>query len=188
MEIGDIYIQTSTGCTLTLKDVRHILDLSLNQIYVHMLDRDGYNHFIISGNWKLTKGSLVVARGRLCCSLYRTQAKVCRGQLNAVDDDTPPDLWHERLAHMSKKGLQLLAKQSLISMAKDKSSNPCDYCLFEKQQRVSFQKNSTRKLEKLELIYSNICRPMEVDSLGGNKYLLLSLTTLHERHGYTCCI
>ena len=36
----------------------------------------------------------------------------------------------KRLAHMSEKGLQLLAKQSLIPMAKDKSSNSCDYCLF----------------------------------------------------------
>ena len=44
-----------------LKDVRHIPDLLLNLISVHMLDKDGYNHFISSGNWKLTKGSLVVA-------------------------------------------------------------------------------------------------------------------------------
>ena len=73
---------------------------------------------------------------------------------------------------MSEKGLQLLAKQSIIPMAKNKSSNPCDYFLFGKQHRVSFQKNSTRKLEKLELIYSDVCRPMEVDSLGGNKYFV----------------
>ena len=55
--IGDIFIQTSMECTLMLKDLRHILDLRLNLIFVHMLDNDGYNHFIISGNWKLTKGS-----------------------------------------------------------------------------------------------------------------------------------
>ena len=71
-EIGDICIQTSMGCTLTLKDVRHIPDLLLNRIFVHMLDKDGYNHFINSGNWKLTKGSLVVARGRLYCLLHKT--------------------------------------------------------------------------------------------------------------------
>ena len=52
-----------------LKDVQHIPDLRLNLISVHMLDKDGYNHFISSGNWKLTKGSLVVALGILCCSL-----------------------------------------------------------------------------------------------------------------------
>ena len=70
--IDDIFIQTSMGCTLTLKDVRHIPNLRLNLIFVHMLDKDRYNHFINSVNWKLTKGSLVVARGRLCCSLYKT--------------------------------------------------------------------------------------------------------------------
>ena len=70
------------------------------------------------------------------------------------------------------EGLQLLSKQSLIPMAKEKSSNPCDYCLFGKQHRVSFQKNSTRKLEKLELVYSDVCEPMEVVSLGGNRYFV----------------
>ena len=59
--IGDICIQTSIRCTLTLKDVLHISDLRLNLISVHILDKDGYNHFINSGNWKLTKGSSVVA-------------------------------------------------------------------------------------------------------------------------------
>ena len=93
------------GCTLTLKNVQHIPNWHLNLISMYMLDKDGYNHFISSGNWKLTKGSLVVARGRLCCSLYKTQAKVCGGQLNAVDDDTSPYLWHKLLAHMSEKGL-----------------------------------------------------------------------------------
>ena len=42
--IGNICIQTSMGCTLTLKDVRHIPDLRLNLIFVHMLDKDRYNH------------------------------------------------------------------------------------------------------------------------------------------------
>ena len=70
--IGDICIQTSMGCTLMLKDVQHIPNLCLNLISMHMLDNDRYNHFISSGNCKLTKGSLVVARGRLCCSLYKT--------------------------------------------------------------------------------------------------------------------
>ena len=100
--------------------MRHIPDLCINQIYVHMLDKDGYNHLISSGNLKLIKGSLVVTRGKLCCSLYKTQVKVCRGKINVVDDDTSPNLWHKRPTYMSDKGLQLLAKQSLILMAKDK--------------------------------------------------------------------
>ena len=57
-------------------------------------------------------------------------------------------------------------------MAKDKSSNPCNYCLFRKRHKVLFQKNSTLKLEKLELVYYDVCGPIEVDTLGGNKYVV----------------
>ena len=57
-----------------------------------MLDKDGYSHFISNNDWKLTKGSLVVAWGKLCCSLYKTHVKVCGGQLNAVEDDVSLDL------------------------------------------------------------------------------------------------
>ena len=60
------------------------------------------------------------------------------GQRNAIEDDVSPDLWHIWLTHMNEKGLQLLAKQSLIPMARGKSSNSCDYCLFGKHHRVSF--------------------------------------------------
>ena len=48
--ICDIFIQTIMGCTLMLKDLQHILDLLLNLISVQMLDKDGYIHFINSGN------------------------------------------------------------------------------------------------------------------------------------------
>ena len=48
--IGDICIQTSMEYTLTLKDVRHIPNLHLNLIFMHMLNKDGYNHFISNGN------------------------------------------------------------------------------------------------------------------------------------------
>ena len=118
---------------------------------MHLLDKDGYNHFINSGNWKLTKGSIVVAQGRLCYSLHKTQVKVYEGQLNAIDDDTSPDLWHKLLAQMKKKGLRLLAKQSLILMAKDKSSNPCDYCLFGKQHRVSLKKKLHSEIGEIKI-------------------------------------
>ena len=45
-----------------------------------MLDKDGYNHFVSNGNWKLTKGSLVVARGRLSLSF-------------PLDFDIPQRVW-----------------------------------------------------------------------------------------------
>ena len=51
------------------------------------------------------------------------------------------------------------------------SLKPCDYCLFGKQHRLSFCISSTRKPNVLDLVYSDVCDPIDVESLGGNKYL-----------------
>ncbi|GKV32108.1 hypothetical protein SLEP1_g40737 [Rubroshorea leprosula] len=144
MGVGDICVQTNVGCTLTLKNVRHVPDMRMNLLSAKALDEEGYAHYFRNGNWKLTKGSMVVAKGRACCSLYKTHMKMCGGQLNT----------------------------SLIPMAKGEYVNPCDVCLFGKQHRVSFQKNLTRKENKLDLVYSDVCGPLEVESFDGNKYFV----------------
>ena len=60
--IGDVCIQTDVGCSLTLRDVRHVPDLRLNLISGVALDREGYVNYFGNGKWKLTKGSLVAPR------------------------------------------------------------------------------------------------------------------------------
>ena len=169
--IGDICLVTNLGCQLLLKDVRHVSELRLNLISVGVLDRQGFEHHIGQGKLKLTKGSMLIARANLCSTLYRSYAKVCKNELNSVEDSSP-ELWHKRLGHMSEKGLQVLAKKSLIPFAKGTHKNSCEFCVFGKQHRVSFSKPSTKKENLLELVYSDVCGPMEVESLGRNKYFV----------------
>ena len=114
----------------------------------------------------------MLAGGKICCTLYKTQAKVCKDVVSATQEDFAPNLWHKRLAHMSEKGLQILAKKFFIPFAKGMSLKPCDYCLFGKQHRVSFHIPSTRKPNVLDLVYSDVCGPIDVESLGGNKYFV----------------
>ncbi|KAA8532467.1 hypothetical protein F0562_032500 [Nyssa sinensis] len=120
--IGDVCIRTSVGCMMTLRDMRHVPDLRLNLISGIALDREGYVNYFGNGIWKLTKGSLVVARGKACCALYKTNLKVCRDGLNSIEDGISPNLWHKHLGHLSEKGLQILAKKSLIPFAKGNPS------------------------------------------------------------------
>ena len=169
--IGDIYVRANTGYTLTLKDMRHVSDIHLNLISTHVLDKEGYGNYFCDGNWRLSKGSLVFARGEICCTLYRTQVKLCKDVVSAAQEDSLPNLWHRRLAQISEKGLQILAKKSLIPFAKGTSLNPCD-CLFGKQHRVSFNIPSTRKPNVLDRVYSDVCGPIDVETLGGNKYFV----------------
>ncbi|KAM2983981.1 hypothetical protein FF2_009854 [Malus domestica] len=133
--ICDICLRTNLDCQLMLKDVKYIPDIRLNLISIGTLDRQGYYYHIGEGRLKLTKGLMLVVRAQLCCTLYRSNTKVLKGELNAMEDSSL-NLWHKRLGHRSEKGLQVLAKKSYIPFAKD------------------------------------VCGPMEVKSLGRNKYFV----------------
>ena len=170
--LGDIRVKTTVGCMLTLRNVRHIPDLRLNLLSANVLDQEGFQHTFGDGKWKLSKGSMTVARGELCCSLYKTYLSICSGELNAVEEKNSPNLWHRRLGHMSDKGLKCLAGKSLIPVDTTVALNPCDHCLAGKQHRVSFARKSTRRQANLELVHSDICGPIEVESNGGNKYFV----------------
>ena len=65
-----------------------------------------------------------------------------------------------------------MTKNSLIPFAKGTILSPCDNCLFGKHHRVSFHTSDKKKNNLLELVYSDVCGPIEVESLGGNKYFL----------------
>ncbi|KAK3012176.1 hypothetical protein RJ639_010475 [Escallonia herrerae] len=60
--MGKVKIKLSNGGTLVLKDARHIPELQKNLTSVSGLDREGY--FVAFGEkqWKVIKGSMVVAR------------------------------------------------------------------------------------------------------------------------------
>ncbi|KAL6124894.1 hypothetical protein ACLB2K_077402 [Fragaria x ananassa] len=116
--IRDVCFETDLGNKLMLKDLRHVPGLRLNLMSTGVLDREGFHHHGGDQKWRLTKGSLVVAREKLCCTIYKTYGKIWKRKLN-VTDDSSPSLWHKQLGHVSEKGLQVLAKKSLIPFLKD---------------------------------------------------------------------
>ena len=76
----------------------------------------------------LSKGSMTVARGDLCCTQYKTHLKVCFGELYAVEKRSSPNLCYRRLGHMREKGIKLLASKAVILVDTSTSFNPCDHC------------------------------------------------------------
>ena len=59
-------------------------------------------------SWKVTKGALVVARGKKVGTLYLTtySTNVC----NLVASKLDTTLWNYRLSHMSHKGMEIIKK------------------------------------------------------------------------------
>ena len=171
--IGDVCLETNNGTKLILKNVKHIPDIRLNLISAGKLDDEGYCNTFVNGQWKLTKGSMVVARGKKFSTLYILQAKLSKDIVNAIEDESMVELWHKRLAHMSEKGLTVLAKKNLLSGMKTAPLKKCTHCLAGKQNRISFQSSPpSRKSNVLDMVYSDVCGPMKTRSLGGSLYFV----------------
>ncbi|GJR75740.1 retrovirus-related pol polyprotein from transposon TNT 1-94 [Tanacetum coccineum] len=64
--VGDVVLKTSFGTSWTLKDVRYIPSLKRRLISVGQLDEEGYHVGFGDQQWKVTKGSLVVALEQTC--------------------------------------------------------------------------------------------------------------------------
>ena len=78
-------IKTNVGFTMMLKNVRHVPDLCFNLISTPVVDQAGYCNHLGNGRWKLTKGPMVVVRGRICCGLYKTCVKAWKKKFNVVE-------------------------------------------------------------------------------------------------------
>ena len=69
---GDIRLKLPNQTTWKLQGVRHVPGLRRNLISVGQLDEEGYCTTFSGHEWKITKGALVVARGKKTGTLYVT--------------------------------------------------------------------------------------------------------------------
>ena len=82
------------------------------------------------------------------------------------------ELWHNSLSHMSEKGMKILEKKPLLPGIEDTTLETCDDCLAGKQHRISFKRSSHFTKSYVLDVYSDLCGPMKVKTLGGALYFL----------------
>jgi len=165
---GDIDIKTSSGSLWTLHNVRHIPALKRNLMSIGQLDDEGHYTTFGDGAWKVTKGNLVVTHGKKRGSLYMIVDKDMVAVTEAVNNST---LWHQRLGHMSEKGIKLMVAKGKLSSLKHVDVGVCEHCIFGKQKKVSFSRaGKTLKVEKLELVHTDVWGTTLVKYVGNSRY------------------
>ena len=88
----------------------------------------------------------------------------------AVNNST---LWHQRLGHMSEKGMKLMAEKGKLSSLKHVNVGVSEHCIFGKQKKVSFSRaGKTPKVEKLELVRTDVWGPALVKFVGNSHYYI----------------
>ncbi|KAE8655918.1 NAC domain-containing protein 48 [Hibiscus syriacus] len=133
------------------------------------LDGEGYSTTFSGYKWKITKRVLVIARGKKMGTLYVTSN--LENIIATADADGKSNLWHQRLGHMSEKGMKTLFSKGKLSDLKTVDVGLYEDYIFGKQKKVSLAKiDKTPKAEKLELVHTDIWGPSLVPSLAGSLY------------------
>ena len=166
---GDIILKLPNQTTWKLQGVRHVPSLRRNLTSVGQLNGEGYCTTFSGHEWKITKGALVIARGKKTGTLYVTSN--LENIVTVADADGKSNLWHQRLGHMSEKWMKTLLSKGKLPDLKNVDVGLCEDCIFGKQKKVSFTKiGKTPKAERLELVHTDVWGPSPVSSLAGSLY------------------
>ncbi|CAL8133801.1 unnamed protein product [Prunus armeniaca] len=81
-------------------------------------------------------------------------------------------IWHKRLGHLNERSIKMLEDQGMVHGLPhlEQISVLCEGCMLGKQHRDSFPSESTWRAKcPLELVHTDICGPMQTESISGNK-------------------
>ena len=101
------------------------------------------------------KGATVVARGSKFGTLYTTAG--CMNIVAVTESASNSSLWHNRLGHMSVKGIKMLAAKEVLEGLKSVDVNHCENYVMSKQKRVSFTRAASElKKVRAKMIHTDL--------------------------------
>jgi hypothetical protein len=124
------------------------------------------------GILKVSKGALVVMKAEKVGNLYRLKGstQVSKAVVASEKEEVGTRLWHQRLGHMSEKGLQILMKRRSLPDLKSLKLDFCKHCVYGKQCKQRFKVGNHNSEGISDYIHSDLWGPSPVLSYGGALY------------------
>lgn len=153
-----------------LANTLHVPYLRSNLLSVGRITDNGYKVIFAKDSAAILnkKGHIKLKAKR--CGLYY----ICENLANESDIDLLTT-WHNRLGHLNVRDLVEVSHKGAIlglELPKKMPQFECETCIRGKMSRTPFPKKSIRKTESLELIHTDVCGPMRVESNGKALYFI----------------
>ena len=110
--------------------------------------------------------------------IHNIDAKRCK-----VNNDSATYLWHCRLGHIGVKRMKKLHKDGFSESLGYESFDACEPCLLSKMTKTPFSRTMEWATDLLEIIHTDVCKPMSIKARGGYRYFLTFTDDL-SRYGY----
>ena len=176
----NMLFKVSDSKRAVMYDVLHVPKLSCNLFSVRAAAKRGNTvKFGQSRCWIRGPKGTLKGMGFLTGKLYHLKCEVIAGKESAsmVSEDLPEvDLWHQRLGHLNRQQLNTLVDRDLASGIKLSTTSKlsfCEGCVEGKMQRKPFKPLTHKQSKrKLELVHSDVCGPLQTESIGGSRYFV----------------
>ena len=129
--------------------------------------------------WIRDKKNQPVGTGSTVGKLYKLDCEVLKpsgesAQTAKESQKGGVELWHQRLAHVNLNQLFQLEKNAEgLGLPCEKKLGFCEACIQGKMHRTPHKPlKEVKSTEKLQLVHTDICGPMQTKSFGGSRYFI----------------
>ena len=91
----------------------------------------------------------------------------------AEGSDNTLQAWHERLGHQDKHHVKKFKHDRGIKVNDDEECGLCEGCIQGKHHRLSFSSQVNKSTKPGDLVFADICGPMEENALHGFRYYVV---------------
>lgn len=163
---GNNNLRVKDGKELHLMNANYIPELMTNLISVSQLTKDGYNVSFVRDRCIICDDRGEVATADLIDGMYRVNINKRVEKALLISDSK---IWHRRFGHVGYQALKFLENKGIkISFPETK----CETCVKGKQVKKPFKTAKPKMRDVLELIHSDVCGPMPINSRGGHRYFV----------------
>lgn len=162
---------------MLLQNVYHVPGMKKNLLSVAQLTFSG--HFVLFGPQDarifhdLEIKEEPTMKGERLNSVYVMSAETA--YIDKTRKNETADLWHLRLSHVSYSKLSVMMEKSMLKSLPKLSVRTdviCAGCQYGKAHQLSYEESKYKAKEPLELIHSDVFRPVKQGSVGRMKYML----------------
>lgn len=172
---GSVNLKVRNGSKvehINVKEVTYVLGIAANLLSVSKITDKGYLVNFDKKGFTVVNEKIkeVTVKGQRQDGVYM----ITPTEDKALFVNTTSDLmWHQRLGHLNRRSiLKLRAKPAYGLNEIVVSNETCEVCVAGKQNKLPFQISGKRAKNLLDLVHSDLCGPMSVESIGGAKYFI----------------
>ncbi|WJX18783.1 hypothetical protein P8452_08547 [Trifolium repens] len=175
--VGDVSIKRKDGKLSLISNVLYIPGMKCNLLSIGQLLEKDYKIVMEKKLLNVfdTKGNLLLKAPMSKNITFKVELKVLNHKCLMTASNKEEWIWHYRMGHLNFKDLSSMHQKNMVT-GLPRIHIPeeiCEECVKSKQHRGNFSKDAVSKTKStLEVVYSDMCGPMQVDSYGGNKYFV----------------